>query len=124
MVRNKIKIVIAFVLIAIYGFAIKSLNNSPIHSEFNINHASSQESVISNFSKNLFCHTAPPESFVNNCNNLPTPNLKNQIVGLFAILNLKEQLIESAFSQHTHITRNILINHRKSDIIFPFHYFW
>jgi hypothetical protein len=123
-VKNSIRILGVVFLTAIYCFAIGVVTKSLAHSDFNINSTTSQEQYFSDFSTKLFCHTSQSESSVNNYINQPVPSFKNPFNGLWAIAKTTEQLFETAFSQYTNISRNFLIQHRKSDIIFPFHYFW
>jgi hypothetical protein len=111
------------ILTAIYCFAIGAVNNPLSHSDFS-NSTSYQEKAISDFSANLLYPTSQSESSVNNYNNLPAPSFKNSNNRLSAISNTSEQLFETAFSQYTNISRNFLIHNRKTDILFPFHYFW
>ncbi len=122
--KNKTKKISVFVLIAIYSIAIYGVNNSKIHSDFKYNQLTSQEKVISNFSNTLLYHTSQSEKLITNFNNLPEPTVKNHFTGLEATLSINEQLFKTKFSQHTISTKGVLINYRKSDIIFPFHYFW
>jgi hypothetical protein len=123
-VKNSIRILSIVFLTAIYCFAIGIVTKSLANSDFQNNSTTSQEQYFSDFSTNLFCHTPQSESSVTNYNNLPAPNFKNSFSGFLAITKTTEQLFETAFSQYTNISRNFLIHHRKTDIIFPFHYFW
>jgi hypothetical protein len=41
-----------------------------------------------------------------------------------AVLKVLEQELASVFNRYCSIAIRILVNSRKSDIIFPFHYFW
>jgi hypothetical protein len=111
-------------LTAIYCFAIGVGTNSLAHSDFHSSPAPSQEKFIANLSPKLFCHTTQFESSVNNFNNLAAANFKNLFSGFCAIVKATDQLFETEFSQYTSFSGNILIHHRKSDIIYPFHYFW
>ena len=122
--KSSIRILSVVFLTAIYCFTIGVVTKSFAHSDFKNYPTSSQEKIISDFSIKLFCHTSQSESSVNNLNNLPAPNLKNSFTEFWGIVKATEQLIESEFSQYISNSRKILINHRKSDIIFPFHYFW
>lgn len=122
--KSNIKTLNVVFLTAIYCFAIVFVAKTVAHFDFKDISTSSQEKITSDFSTKLFCHTSQSESSVNNINNLPTPNLKKPFNGLWVITKTIEQLFETAFSQYTNISRNFLIQHRKSDIIFPFHYFW
>jgi hypothetical protein len=123
-VKNQIRILSVVVIAAIYCFAIGTAFNSLNNSDFSNSSSSLQEKTISDFSAKLFYPTAASESSVNNYNNLPTPSFKNPFNGLWAIHNTSEQLLETTFSQYTNASRNFLIHNRKTDLIFPFHYFW
>lgn len=35
-----------------------------------------------------------------------------------------EALVKTKYSQYVNVSKNILVNYRKSDLIFPFHYYW
>jgi hypothetical protein len=111
-------------LTAIYCFAIGVVTKSLTYSDFKGNSTTSQEQYLSNFSTKLLCHTPQSESSVNNYNSPSASSFKNPFNGLWAICKTTEQLFETAFSQYTNISENFLIQHRKADIIFPFHYFW
>ncbi len=122
--KSSIRILSVFFLTAIYFFAISVVTKSLGHSDFHNEQQSSQEKYFSDFSTKLFCHNSQSESLVNSFNNLPLPSFKNPFNGLWAITKATEQLFGTAFSQYTNISRNFLIQHRKAEIIFPFHYFW
>jgi hypothetical protein len=122
--KKNIRILSVIFLTVIYCFAIVAVANSLTHSDNPNNPISSQENIISDFSVKLFYQTSQSESSGNSFKNLPVLNFKNPFTGLWAIIKITEQFLETEFSQYKYFARNILINHRKSDIIFPFHYFW
>lgn len=111
-------------LAAIYCFALCVITKSFDYSVFQDYSTSPKEEIIGDFSKKLFCHTSQSENTVSNNNNVPVPNFKSPLNGFWAIVYTTEQLTETEFYQYTNISKNFLIQHRKSDIIFPFHYFW
>jgi hypothetical protein len=123
-VKNHIKILSVIGLIAIYCFAIGAVNNTVFYSDISFTKSSSQENVIPDLPEKIFLHTSNSEISVKDCNNLPVPKFKNYFTGLEAFLKATDLLYGSEYSQYTTFTRTFLINHRKSDIIFPFHYFW
>ena len=122
--KSSIRILNMVFLTAIYCFAIGAVSNSYAYSDFSNNQTSSEEKISSNFSSTLFYHTSQSESSLNSFNNLPVPNFKNSFTGLWAIINASEQLFQTNFVQYSTFSRNLLIRHRKSDIIFQFNYFW
>jgi len=123
-VKNSVRILSVFFLTAVYCFAIVAVLKSKMHSDFKSNPTSSHEKYISDLSTKLFCHTAQTESSANSFTNLPSSNFKNLISGFWSALKIVEQPFASTFSQYTSFSINLLINRRKADVIFPFHYFW
>lgn len=122
--KNNIRLIGAFLLTAIYCIAFGAVYDSISQSDFSNNHSFSEERNISPSSETIFFHNFQSESSINSYNNLPVQNIKEQFTDSWADFNVSERLIESEYSQYLIFTRNILINYRKSDIIFPFHYFW
>lgn len=121
--KNNIKIVSILCFVAIYCAAIGGSVKSFSPSNFDQKEISSQENLEGYISTKLFCHTYLFEKAENNTN-LPVPNLKNSFIDVCGINKNLEAIFETIFSQHSDFSTNTLINHRKSDIIFPFHYFW
>jgi len=122
--KNNFRFVSIVFLTAIYCFAIGVVTKKLTYSDFYDNSATSQEKIFSDTSTIFFCHTNQSESLVNNYNNLFSLNFKNSFSSIWVISKITEKIFETAFSQYTNISRNFLIQHRKTDIIFPFHYFW
>lgn len=123
-VNNNIRILAATLLTVIYCFSIDTVTNTIAHYAVADHLNTSQEKIISEFSSKLFCHTTQSESSLNNLNNLPAPTFKNPSIEFGGVSIAAEQLFNSEFAQYTSCSGKILINYRKSDIIFPFHYFW
>jgi hypothetical protein len=111
-------------LTTIYCFGLGVVTKSFAHSDFHSDPTSAEEIIISDYSQKLFCHTSQIESSVNSLNNLPVTSFKFSFVDVSAIAKTTEQVFETEFSQYTTLSKDNLVNHRKSDIIFPFHYFW
>lgn len=126
MKANSIRIFSVICLMTIYCFSIGVVTNSFTYSDFKSNQfPSSQEKIVSDFSTNLFLHASQHENSVNNLNNFPAPTFKNHSHENWAIAKVTKHLFDTEFSQYiTFFSRNILINCRKSNIIFPFQYFW
>lgn len=124
MVKNSIRKLGVLVLTAIYCFAIGVVTAPVIHSQNQSTKKTAQEKYFSDITSNLFFHTSPSESSVNSYTSFIAPVFKNSSVSLGAIESAKELLFEAKFSQYTILSESFLISYRKSDIIFPFHYFW
>lgn len=118
------KILSVVFLTAIYCFAIGVVTQSLAHANFKDKSASSQEKIISEISSKLFYHTSQTESSLNSFNIFSFKNFKNPFIVFSPLVINTEELFCSEFSQYFSFSRNILIKYRKSDMIFPFHYFW
>jgi len=121
--KNRVKILNVVLLTAIYCFAI-SVVKPYSYADAQGNSTNSGEQYFSVLKTELFCHTSQSESSVNILNNLPSSCFKNPFNGIWAISKISEQLFGSTFAQYTTVSRSLLIHHRKTDMIFPFHYFW
>ena len=111
-------------LTMLYCFAIGTINISPAYPGFQDNESASEIEQISAWSSKLYCQISPSENSINNINNLPVKPLKTQFAGFWAILKVTNHLFETELSQYSTLARNVLIKFRKSDLIFPFQYFW
>ncbi len=122
--KNSVRIIGVTILTAIYCFAVTAVANPPIISDYENQQTTEQEQYLTVISNSLFCHTSQSENSVNSFNNFPLPNFKNLFDKHCSITKSIEQLFESEFAQYDNFSINFLIQYRKSDIIFPFHYFW
>lgn len=124
-VEKAFRILSIALLTAVYCFALHIATKSSAYPDFtNKNNASTSEKLTLDFSIKLFCHTSQYESLVNTVNDLPGSNYKNPFTGFAAVIDITEQLFHAKFYQYASLFWETLINNRKSDIIFPFHYFW
>ncbi len=119
--KNNVRIAGILSLTLIYCFAICMMTNSLAHSDFYGKSASSQEQ---NFSTTLFCQTTQAENTVNNDNNLPGPGFKSPNGNQGLLTKTIEQIFERTYAHYTDISINFLIELRKTDFLFPFHYFY
>jgi len=126
-VKIKIRILSVVLLTAIYCYAIGIATATSTQANPQYYSTTSEKEYCLDFSTKLFYHTSQYESSVDNCNNQPTLNIKNPFGffnALWAHAKTTEQLFESVITQYINIAKNLLIRYRKSDLIFPFHYFW
>ncbi|WP_276165859.1 hypothetical protein [Zobellia alginiliquefaciens] len=83
----------------------------------------SQKELVSSVNAKLYFHTSESETAVDN----PSNNSQNPLEGpskLSGTQKTSENIFESRLAQYTRFSQNLLISKRKTDIIFPFHYFW
>ena len=109
---------------AIYCFAIVLFSKSLAQSDVKYYPTSSAEQQISDLTPKLFCHTSNSESSVNYSNFNLSTNLKNVFTDFCERLLIIGQLIGSEISQYVIVMKSLLIELKKLDLIFPFHYFW
>lgn len=122
--NSSVRILGVTILIAIYCFAVNAVFNPPVSSDHESHHTTEQEQFLAVISSSLFCDTSPSESSVNSFNTIPVPGFNPLFNKHGSIVRSIEKLFESEFTQYCNFSINLLIQHRKSDIIFPFHYFW
>ncbi|WP_066217864.1 hypothetical protein [Formosa haliotis] len=108
----------------IYCFALYSASQ-PIPETFELNskHSESQQK-ISSVSKSLITLTSESETFSFSFNPSSGQFLKIPFQNSGWISNYKEPYVLAQISQYSKYQTNTLVNHRKNDAIFPFHYFW
>lgn len=121
--KNWIRIASVVFFTAIYCFAMGAVTEARVHVDPTAA-SSSKEKVISELSAKFYSHTAPTEIASSNFNNLPTENFKNPLAPFDVPFKAQEQGYEARSSQYISRSQNVLIHVRKSDTIFPFHYFW
>ncbi|WP_194767441.1 hypothetical protein [Tamlana sp. I1] len=119
--KNSIRIWNVILLTAIYCFTIGLAAKSIVPSNNSSSRTTIQEK---HFSTTLFCDTSQFEYSINEVNNLPTADFDKLFKVFFVGTKITEQFLKTAYSQYVILSRNLLIKHRKSDVIFPFHYFW
>jgi len=121
--KDRFRIFSAGFFTVLYCFAVFTVTKSVSQTDFN-KHSDPTERVISHLSAKLFTHTPYAESSVNSFNNLPAPGFKNSFTELLAGHHHLQIRIKTFYSQYKKYANCILPNNRKSDLIFPFHYFW
>jgi hypothetical protein len=123
-VDNKKRFFSVLLLIAIYAFAIGVSVRSHPPLIFNSVASNEYQSSLSPIQSPIYYHTAQVDISGKTVNTLPSKDFKIQLEELVAFTNAFEFLTESENTQYTKFAINLLINYRKTDLIFPFHYFW
>jgi hypothetical protein len=119
--------IITFVLVAVfYCFAIETM---PLYAHDSTGDFPQEESAekTSFFSLTSGHLTARPPSSQNSGNNNTQPvfaDFNYFCNGLLAIIASKEPLFTSAYTQYSFCAINFLIEQKKSNLLYPFHYFW
>ncbi len=123
--KNTYRILGATFLTILYSFVLGFVVTSTIKYGVQSKKTNEQEKYFSSISTNYaFSYTPESTTSVDNITTFSVLTLKNPLYQLWVISKATEQLLETEFSQYTSFSINFLIQHRKKDIIFPFHYFW
>lgn len=122
--KNSIRIVGALLLTAIYcgAIAIVTTSFTSVDSQNATN--PKQEKYSATVSNNLLYHNIQSESSINSLVNLSDPSLKDTFNIFVGITVQASKLSKATFAQYSNFSRNLLIRYRKTDLIFPAHYFW
>jgi len=123
-VKNKVRITGAVLLAAYYCLAIGGVAMPFVYFDIHSQPGSSQEIFVAELPGSLFSHTTQTENSLRIVHAFPVQTLINSGDGFFTITKATELLVENAFSQYSSKALGMMINERKSDLIFPFHYFW
>ena len=122
--NNRVRILWVTLLTSIYCLAVNMVTYPHISSDYGNHHTTEQEQYLTTVSSSLFSHIAPVEKSVNSFNVFSGLDFKSQADKLWSITQATGQLLEAEFSQYGRLSVNFPIHFRKSDLIFPFHYFW
>ncbi|MCB0481889.1 MAG: hypothetical protein KDC83_10685 [Flavobacteriales bacterium] len=124
--KNSIRILGATILAVVYCLALGIATVAPasIAGHGHQTTSQQQDQSLSTFSNHLYCHTTPTTGSVNSLNIFSLPEFKNPFFHPLSIAQLAEQSFGIAVGQCCDFFIAFLIQNRKSDIIFPFHYFW
>jgi hypothetical protein len=123
--KNTYRILGAILLTVIYCSAIGFVAKSFIDYDTQSNKTTEEVKYFSSISTNYSFFDAPKlSSSVNTLTTFSVITLKKLFYELWVTNKVAEKLLETEFCQYTSFSINFLIEHRKKDIIFPFHYFW
>lgn len=124
--KNQIRFFGATLIMAIYCIAVSATMDAPVFPDQAARldssiHVDRNHPVVLN---TLYNHSSFFESTLHGQNNLPARNFENPFVKLWASARVTENLLKAVFTQYTFIFGYSPLQLRKTDIIFPFHYFW
>lgn len=112
-------------LVAIYGFGVySSANILPFSNEITVVQNKEQKAYFTASTKVLSPHSQQSEISISDVTEYATPNFKLPYTTVSLSLLSNEVGFNSRFKQYENYANNLLIRHRKSDLIFPFHNFW
>lgn len=122
--KDRVKHIGALILTAIYCYAVSVVANVPLSSDFGNKLSTEQEHYFAVTSHNLISHTADPEFSVDNTNSFPSSDIQDFSDESHSLTGSIESQIDAEFNQYCNNSVNFLIQQRKTDLLFPFHFFW
>jgi hypothetical protein len=123
-VKNRIRNLGIALLTVLYCVTISLAVDISQDSGFTVKKTSEKYKKDLSVSVKQFSNTAEAESLVNHFSNSNPTTLKDSDKGFSAIVKIRELFFANEFSQYIFTARNFLIKYGKTNIIFPFHYFW
>jgi hypothetical protein len=81
-------------------------------------------SYFSEGSSRLLYHVTRLENAINLLSNIPVTSVKKAFSGFSALEEMVRQISFNKLSRYNYLSQNLLVGLQKTDIIFPFHYFW
>lgn len=112
-------------LVTIYCFGIySSANTLPFSNEVAVSLSSNKQFLFKESTKTLSPHAQLSEISVSDVAEVSSPNYKLPIRSFSSLLNNSELRFVARIKQYQLFANTLLIRHRKSDLIFPFHSFW
>lgn len=121
--KDMIRILGITLVTAIYCYAVSTVTNLPVSTDAGDQLTTKHAQYLAAVSNNLYCQTSQLESRVSS-SHFSLPVFKNPFNKLWSVTKTIEQLFEAELAQYFNFSINFLIQHRKTDIIYPFHYFW
>ncbi|WP_428664360.1 hypothetical protein [Runella sp.] len=124
--KKTFRIIALLTISALYCFAVSlySSNGLGADSAFSkLTGAQSKHSSSLQLS-NLLCTPAQATISITAFQNTPPPPHKNPFNEFSAWVKTAEHLFFSTFSQYSFYSKNVLVRLQRTDLIFPFHYFW
>ncbi|TLP80235.1 hypothetical protein [Maribacter sp. ACAM166] len=123
--KNLHQVLKVLLLITIYCIGIsssaKSLSDANAQT---IEQNNEQKKYFSSAYKILQPHAQESQICSVNLAEFVAPNYESHSKGFWVVLKSSELLFNARFKQYIIYSKTLLIRHRKSDLIFPFHNFW
>jgi hypothetical protein len=107
----------------LYCFIISLYSGNTLNSSA-FSKSTGTEFSASEVSSNLFCHTEQTESVTSVYNQVSRTSLKNAFNQFSACSGAAAKLLFKSYLPYFYISKNIVVRFNKTDIIFPFQYFW
>ncbi len=122
-VKNIFKYLFVSIIIALYGYATTSIVSSPVIYKSYSNNANEQEQRFICISTNLVSQARQSEENIG-LNKLPVSGFKKADILAWVDDKVSGHLINAAYSQYFFYSWVLLVQIKKTELIYPFHYFW
>lgn len=119
--KGLFRVALIFVLALIYCFEVSSIYN---HSTQFSDDTQQTESVVSSATINLLGSSSNTENLCVSFNNSFSTDVKSFFRNYTKKIKTTQQLFAKEFTQYSFFVTNFQILFRKTDLIFPFNYFW
>jgi len=121
--RNNILGVLLLISVYCFGFYVH-ITTTPTSNQWVNEKQNEQRSNLKASSKCFYEHTQPFENLFSDVLEKPLLDFKLPNIAFWNIVYTNNLLFNTKFKQYTKHLKTILIRQRKSNLIFPFHYFW
>ena len=119
--KGLMRVIAIVVLALVYCLEISSVYN---HSNKQYSSVSNNENVVYAASVNLLGSSSSSENSFLSFNNSFSTAVKDIFKSYIAKVKITQQIFDKEFTQYTFSSTNFQILFRKTDLIFPFNYFW
>lgn len=111
-------------VIAIYCFALGLISFTPNRAKAFVGSNQTSQKNYTSVTESIFCHNLQTDRQNYAAHKHSEQSIKNSFNGAACIAKATEIYYNLAYVQYICKARSFLINYRKADLIFPFHYFW
>jgi hypothetical protein len=123
-VKKRIKVFSVYSLAIIYCLAVLLVTQSQVQKSHYTKRSLSNDKSFSDISSKLFSHTPLSDKSINNKYSPSAPTYFNQFEDYWGMIYLMGGLFDTRYKQYQTFSKTILVNLRKINFLFPFHYFW
>lgn len=123
-VIKQLKIIVIFCLSLLYCLIISTCNGNVTTNRFDYKTQSQQEFKAQNSISDFLIRTERSESVSSLNRTIPRTTFKNHVNHYWPNSIILELLLFCFSSRYSFFSDPPVVNFRKSDLIFPFHYFW
>lgn len=119
--KGLMRVVAIVVLALVYCLEIGSVYN---YSTQKFSNHNNNENVVYAASVNLLGSSSNAENLVVSFNNTCSIAVKDLFKSFITTVKITQQIFDKEYTQYTFTSINFQILFRKTDLIFPFNYFW